>query len=267
MPDVDGYVGGLYLPLKSEGYPSPVLDPTVVGLAKFLGFWVRYGLRTKLQEPNERIPDPLPVENVFPYDPKDNWVRKMNGSGDSAAPGIPALYLWWNGDSQRVRLTICREVRRRTLRLFYVATEVATPAGARVYSGLAGAVDAILHKASAAGYHPDYAPDGFARGTPIAEPLRLLGWEYTGGKADFAQAVPNVSSVPGGMGGGHVVRGYPVLFGNVVVHEEIGQAVPSDTDGPLDIPFDIRVNDPADPDGPLSILDRTLESPVGANGE
>lgn len=258
MPDVDGYVGGLYLPLKSEGYPSPVLDPAVTGLAAFLAFWIRYGLRAKLQDPNENIPDPLPAVNVFPYDPKDNWVRKPT----------PALYLWWNGESQRVKLTMVRELRRRTLRLFYVAGEqTVTPNGGRVYSGLPGAVDAILHKAAVAGFHPDYAPDGYQRGTQIAEALRLLSWDYDKGKADFAQAVPNVSPIPGGPGGGHTVRGFPVLFGNVVINEEIDQPTASDTEGPQDIPFDIRINDPADPDGPLSILDRTLESPVGANGE
>jgi hypothetical protein len=258
MTSVDGYVGGLYLPLLSEGYPSPVLDPTVVGLAKFLAFWIRYGLRTKLQDPNESIPDPLPVDNVFPYDPTDNWVRKST----------PALYLWWAGESQHIKLTMLRDIRRRTLRLFYVAgAQTVTPSGARVYSGLPAAADAILHKASAAGLHPDYAPDGFLRGTPVAEALRLLSWEYDKGKADFAQAVPNVSPVPGGPGGGHAVRGYPVLFGNVIVNEEIDQLTSDATDGPQDIPFDIRINDPANSDGPLSILDRTLESPVGANGE
>lgn len=258
MPDVDGYVGGLYLPLKNEGYPSPVLDPAAVGLAKFLAFWIRYGLRTKLQEPNENIPDPLPVENVFPFDPKDNWVRRPT----------PALYLWWTGESEGVELTLVREFRRRTLRLFYVAGEQAvTPNGGRVYSGLPAAVDAILHKASAIGYHPDYAPDGFRRGTTIAEALRLLSWKYSKGKPDFAQQVPNISAVPGGPGGGHAVRGYPVLFGNITVAEEIDLAVPGDAEGPRDIPLDIRINDPADPDGPLSLLDRTLESPVGANGE
>ncbi|MGK3981315.1 hypothetical protein WMF38_57490 [Sorangium sp. So ce118] len=258
MPDVDGHVGGLYIPLKNEGYPSPVLDPAAVGLGKFLAFWIRYGLKTKLQEPNENIPDPLPAENVFPFDPKDNWVRRAT----------PALYLWWNGESQHIKLTMIRELRRRTLRLFYVAGEQAvTPNGGRVYSGLPAAVDAILHKASAIGYHPDYAPDGFGRGTPIAEAMRLLSWEYDKGKADFAQEVPNVSPVPGGPGGGHVVRGYPVLFGNVVINEEIDLALPGADDGPRDIPLNVRINDPSVLDGAVSILDRTLESPVGANGE
>jgi hypothetical protein len=258
MTSVDGYVGGLYVPLKAEGYPSPVLDPTVVGLAKFLAFWIRYGLSTKLQEPNENIADPLPAENVFPYDPKDNWVRKST----------PALYLWWSGESEPVELTIVRTLRRRTLRLFYVAGEQSvTPNGGRVYSGLPAAVDAILLKASFSGYHPDYAPDGFPRGTAIHEALRLLSWKYGKGKADFAQAVPNVSPVPGGPGGGHGVRGFPVLFGNVVINEEIDGEVPEIAAGPQDIPLAVRINDPTDTEDPLSFLDRTLESPIGSNDE
>ena len=260
MPTVDGYVGSLYIPLNPEGKYSPVLDPTVVGLADYLAYWIRYGLSTKLEDPNNDVTDPLPEANVFPYDPRDNWVRNST----------PALYIWWFGESKLVKRTLVKDARQRTLRLFYVACEVATPKGARVYSGLPAAVDAIMFKACATGYHPHYGYNGDPIGTPIATSLRLLGWEYEKGKEDFAQAVPNISQVPGGPGGGHVIRGYPVLFGHVNVWEEVeGIGIDETTDQPQDIPFGANINDPADVNGPLRIVDRYLISPSEAddNGE
>lgn len=259
MPTNDGYVGPLEIPVPQNGQYTSFTDPTIQGLLEYFAHWIRYGLGGKYTDVNNNIADAMPEDNLFPFDPTENWVRKST----------PAVYLWWVGESQRIEYSIAKKVRKRRFRLFYVATEVVMPGGGKAYSGMPGAVDAILHKASAHGYHSTFGYNGDPVGTPISQSLDLVGWQYDGGKQDFSQRIPNVAANPGGAGGGHATRGYPVLFGNVTVWEEIEAPTLSDSDSALDISLSINVNDPSDDRGPLTILDRYLISPSEAddNGE
>jgi hypothetical protein len=255
MSDHDGLVGGLHIPVQAEGYPSNIGDPVVLGLAGYFAYWIRWGLTYGMSNPNTQVPDPLPATHVFPFNPGEMWTRNQNDDGVIA---IPALYLWWEGESTVVRRSSVNFARQRTLRLFYAAKEVTYPDGGSVYAGMPNAVDAILHKASVHGYHTDYAPSGFAPGTPIIVALDLLGWSYEGGKQDVAARTPDISPKAGGKGGGAVIRGWPVLFGNVLVLEAIQPPTAGASNGPQDIEFNANVNDPADVNGPLEIMTRYL---------
>lgn len=213
-------VGGWEIPLPTAGDPA-VVDPVVAGLLDYLAFWVVYGFAAKgvLQRPAE-ITDVLPAANRFPFDPRTTWVRDPK----------PALYLWWpdRQRSKRVKITSVRSARERELRLMYVLAEVTYPDGARVYSGMVSALDAIMYQASEEGRHPSYGYAGAPLGTPIATSLAsfgVIGWEYLGGLPDFAVPRPSSSPRPGGPAEGTIHRGFPVLFGVIKVQEEI---VPGD---------------------------------------
>lgn len=263
MSDDVSHIGPLRLPIRSEGYPSTISDPTITGFLDYFRFWIRHGLGQKIGDPNETQPDPLPAEHLFDFDPGDTWVRIED---DDEAQMLPALYIWQAAASKPEQHTIARYKRTRSLRIMYVAKPIFGPEGSPVFSGLGAAIDAILTKAYARGAHPHYGYNGSSRGTTIRESLNLLGWSYDGGQPGMTAPVPGTSPRIGGPSGGNVVQYYPAMLGAMTVVELVEDDEPNTTD-PQDIPFDIRINDPADPDGPLSFLDRTLESPVGANGE
>jgi hypothetical protein len=263
VTDDASYIGPLRIPLRSNGYPSPISDPTITGFLDYFRFWIRHGLGQKIGDPNDTQPDALPEEHLFDFDPGDNWTRLLNSDGD---PALPALFLWQAASSKPEQHTIVRHKRTRTFRIMYVAKPIDGPEGSPVFSGLGSAIDAILTKAYARGRHPHYGYNGSARGTSITESLNLLGWSYEGGQPGMMAPVPGTSPRIGGPSGGNQVQYFPAMLGAMTVVELVEDDEQT-TDGPQDIPFDIRINDPANPDGPLSILDRTLESPVGANGE
>lgn len=251
MPTNASSVGPLDIPIPQVGGYSAFTDPVTVGFADYFAFWIRYGLADKLRDPNDNIPDPLPAANVHTYDPQENWVRN----------DLPALYVWWAGESRRQDRTIVNATRIRTLRIFYAAAEVKRPKSGRIYSGLPSAIDAILFESCEQGFHYQYGYNNDPPGTPIHISLRLRGWTYDRGKEDFAQRVPNVSSAPGGQAGGTVVTGWPVLMGTMTVYEDIRLPAGGDGTGDtMDLLTHLNVNDPSDTRGPITIMDRYLIS-------
>lgn len=259
MPTNAAYVGPLDIPIQEAGGYSGFTDPVAVGFADYFAFWIRYGIADKFRDSTTTIDEVLPEANVFPYDPTENWVRN----------DIPALYVWWSGESRRAERSNLQAMRVRNFRIFYVAKEVKRPKGARVYSGMAAAVDAIMFQACEQGFHYNYGYNGDPRGTPIQTSLRLRGWVYERGKDDFVQKIPNVSSAPGGQAGGHVVSGFPVFMGVMTVQEDIGQQTLTSADQSTEIGFSARINDPAGTREPVTIMQRYLISPSehGDSGE
>lgn len=209
-------VGGLEIPLPTAG-DLAITDPVLVKLVDYLAYWITYGLGAKgvLQRPTE-ITNVLPAGNRFYYDPRGTWVRDPK----------PAFYLWWP-DGQKSKKTsrgIAQAFRERELRLLYILADVQWPDGARIYSGLADAVDAIMHQASEEGRHPLYGYGTDPTGTPIAHSIARPGafeWEYAGGQPRFLVPRPSPSERQSANGGGVIVRGYPVLEGTIMVRERI----------------------------------------------
>lgn len=213
-------VGAQVIPVPA-GAEVRVLDPLVEGLLDYLAWWIVWGFGAQgvRQRPTgaTAITNVLPTANRFPYDPRDTWLRDPR----------PALYLWWpNRQQSRVRrFSATQDVRERQLRLMYALAEVQHPDGARVYSGLVQAIEAIVIQAASDGYHPEYGYSGAPAGTPIADslaPLGMVGWEYVGGAPDFIAVKPvEAARAVGGPAGGHIHRGFPVYLGVLRVLERI----------------------------------------------
>jgi hypothetical protein len=210
-------VGGIEIPLPTTDADTAIVDPVVAGLLDYFSFWITYGLGGKgIQQRPAEITDVLPMTNRHPFDPRGTWVRDPK----------PALYLWWpdRSPSKRVKLSTVRVVRERKLQLMYVLAEVQYPDGARVYSGMTSAVDAILMQSSEEQRHPAYGYNGAPVNTPITQSLAphgMVEWEYLGGVSDFAAVRPATSPRPGGPAEGNIQRGFPVLFANFKVLEKI----------------------------------------------
>lgn len=246
-------VGGLELPLPTAG-DLAITDPVLVKLVDYLAFWVTYGIGAKgvLQRPAD-ITNVLPAANRFYYDPRGTWVR------DST----PAFYLWWpdRQRSKRVSRGLAQVFRERELRLLYVLAEVQWPDGARIYSGLPDAVDALMHQASEEGRHPLYGYNGAVLGTPIAHSIAPPGafeWEYLGGQPNFAVPRPTSSERQGANGGGVILRGYPVLEGTITVRERL-----DGDDDAIELMPDVPVTASTE-DGEM-IIERILPAPDGAD--
>jgi hypothetical protein len=246
-------VGGLDLPLPTAG-DLAITDPVLVRLVDYLAFWVTYGIGAKgvLQRPAE-ITNVLPAGNRFYYDPRGTWVRDPK----------PAFYLWWPDKqrSKKVSRGLAQAFRERELRLLYVLAEVQYPDGARVYSGLAGAIDALMHQASQEGRHPAYGYGGATPGTPIAHSIAEPGafeWEYLGGQPDFLVPRPSPSERQSANGGGVILRGYPVLMGTISVRERI-----DGDDDAIELMPDVPVT--ATTEDGLTIIERILPAPDGAD--
>lgn len=263
MAEDVSYVGPLRLPILSDGYTSPIYDPTISGFLDYFRFWIRESLMGKIADPNDTQPDPLPEANLFDYDPGDSWVRNVD---ESDQPALPALYIWQSGPSRIEDYSNLYEARRRPFRIMYVAKPIFGPAGSPMFSGLGAAIDAILVKAYARGRHPDYSYGGFPRGTKVTEMLRLLGWKYEGGQPGVIAPVPETSPRIGGPSGGHVSEYFPAMLGAMSVLERVEEEQITNPNL-RDLPAGINVNDPTDPSGPLRILDRYLISPSQADEE
>lgn len=239
-------IGAQTLPLPSGGAPNPVEDPLCVKLADYLAFWIRLNLDPGATEarPSE-ITDPLPVGNVFAFNPRKTWAR--------AEAARPALYVWWpdESDSKYEQYTMFEWVRIRTIHIQYVMAEVQYPSGARIYSGLTQAVDATIAQALRASYHPSYDS-----GTSIGESLSVEGGVelmYEGGQSIFSLVRQDPGSRP--QSETKVHRGFPVYIGKIRVKELLSdiEVAPPETLVAMDLDMYVEPSDP------LLVLQRTIE--------
>jgi hypothetical protein len=252
--------GAITVPLPSGGAEKAITDPALLGILDFLAFCIRdgIGVRGIEQRPTE-ITNVLPTNNVFPFDPAGNWVRQ----------GTPALYLWWPKEdtSKIVEYSTLYDARIRKLRLFYVCAEVVDKLGARIYAGLPAAIDAILLRASSLGRHPSYSYNDDPLGTPLSFSLnreRPVQWAYEGGHSDFYAAIPEIADRPGGPPQGQTKRGYPVLFGTVLVKEVVESEQFEETDRMPDITATINTNESGDFADTIEFMQGVLPAPDGS---
>ncbi len=245
--------GAQTLPLEAGGADPAIVDPLCVGLADYLAFWIRHDIgEAGVEQRPAEVADVLPIGNVFGYDPRQAWARKSSL--------LPSLYVWWPEKTQSriVRRTGAYAIRERTLHIQYVLAEIQIPTGSRVYSGLTQAVDAVMVRALADGYHPGYAYAGDAPGTPLAFSLAAPGYlkfEYVGGKAVFALDRPESNARPGGSKETLAHIAYPMFIGVVKVWERIDRHVP-ENETLTSLNVDISV----DPESSLPVLRRVVEN-------
>lgn len=240
-PAID--VGGLALPVPAGTGDAHIVDPSVSGLLDFGAYLIKWALDqrlTQLQGPTNGNPitDACPTANRYPFNPETTHVRLPK----------PALFAWWDGDSQVSQWTTIYGVRKRTIKLLYLFPEVVLPGGMTARAGLPAVVDACFAKLANERYHPDYGYDGAPDGTDIATSLNLIDLRYTGGQQGMMFEVPgNTTVADQGKTGGHVQRGYPSLLGSFQVWEKVGVTAGVDpTDVALDTLVDIRTNEQGD---------------------
>lgn len=207
-------IGPTTLPLPSGEADDAIVDLVCKGLADYLAFWIRTCIGAKAVEQRPTlITDALPVNNVFYVDPRGTWAR------DDAK--LPSLYVYWEdkGESKWQRYSTSKSMRERTLKFQYAMGEVVYPDGARVYSGLASAVDAAIAMGIRDGYHPSYGYGSDPDGTPIATSLGGIGIDYLGGGPFFAKTRPASDPRPGGQSENTIHRGIQLVIGKIRVQE------------------------------------------------
>lgn len=258
MPTSTSPVGGLTLPIPAGTANSALADPTVTGLLAYLSWSLRNDIDAKLAVMAGMSSSACPAANAFPWDPDTHFVRQS----------IPALYVWWPGQSRVFEQTLVYSVRERPIHAMFVFDEHVAPSGLLGRAGLLAAVDACFAKAAERGRHASYTPTGHPAGKDILTALTLHRWAYEGAQqGQMAAPIPATSASPGGPPEGNVKRGYPCLIGRFLVHERIAPDAFSDpTDAPRDIRFIIETNESGDMNDTLQVHDGYLPGDDGEGG-
>lgn len=257
MPSTTTNVGGTTLPVPAGALNSSLDDPAVKGLLDYLAFWIKNTLDTKLANMtgpvNKPVTDAAPAANRYPFNPESLHV-KMN---------VPALFVWWDGKSQAFDYTLVKARRVRELSVAYVFDEVRMPAGLSARAGLIAAVDACFAKAEERGDHPAYGYNGDPLGTPIAQSLQWIDWQYLGGQEGFYRETLSESLRTSRDEGG-VQRGYPALTARFRISELIA---PDTLEDPTDVLGDsvisIAIGD-GESTAVSGLFDRELPGPDGS---
>jgi hypothetical protein len=176
---------------------------------------------------------------------------------------VPALFVWWQGNSKVFEMTTIYSYRQRPVEMMYVFPELPQLSELKRRSGLLSSVDAAMHKMSKRQLHYSYSynnmPDGMGISQAIA-PLDVVSWEYKGG-------MPGRFGIGEGVGAERRVkkksgRDYPALRGQFDVYERVQQMTMED---PADVLHDsnFAINGAGEGSVATFIMDRTLTSPDG----
>jgi hypothetical protein len=230
MTTLSSRVGGMTIPVPAGTLNETFHDPTLEGLASFLGFMLRDGLNAKLANMQGTTADALPSGSTYHYDPATWFVRNA----------IPGLYLWWPGKEERRPWTLLYDVIVREVLALYVFQELPAPGGLEPRHGLIPAVNAVFTRAAEMGYHPSFALGSDPLGTPIYQSMGIKGWTYLGGEPGFLMGIAPESAVEGlGDYDGMIERGYPALRARFSVFEAVtapgGPVSPDDDNVTVDL--------------------------------
>jgi len=255
-----GLVGGNTLPVDAGVLNTDIGDIAVDGILDYLAFWIKNSLDSKIanMQASPTEADACPSANRFNYDPEDG------GGGIYARNPTPALYVWWDGNSQFLKKTTLWTHVQREIHAMYIYDEIVLPGDSGARHGLLPIVNATFAKAAERGYHPSYGYNGDPVGTPIYVSLSLanLGLIYMGGSPGVLWEVPGKGTNT--MGG--IQRGFPALKAKFLIEERIEQDIPSDSDALIDASLSINANDGFDSET-IPYVDRELEGPDGADEE
>jgi hypothetical protein len=243
VPSQTTTIGPLTLPIPAGDMGSRIADPAIDGLLDFLAFFIKNTLDAKLAVLQQTSSDACPTANRYPWDPTSPRAPRVKVR-------IPALFMWWDGNSTTIEYTRIYKLRRRELGLLYVFDELSTTTTLDQHDGLLSAVDGALVKASDRGYHPLYGYDAAPLGTPIRVSLGGLDsfmfdvTSRTVGRFGIDTSSGGGRSSKRDRGNSEAGRDYPALRATVVVHERVGQDVledPADVD--RDTVVTIRASD------------------------
>lgn len=220
-------VGGLSLPLSAGSANGGIADPAVVALLSFAGFLIKWALDDRLAQQQGPAVDGLPIVDAcpvaqrYPFNPETTHVRLPK----------PALFAWWDGASTVEQWTSIYGVRKRSIRVLYISSEVVVPGGAAARHGVPSVVDACFAKLANERSHPAWSYGSDPLGTAITTSVDMVRLTYDGGAAGMMFEVPgNTTVADQGKTGGHVQRGYPSLLGTFQVWERVGVSGWTDPD-------------------------------------
>ncbi len=259
MPSIVSAVGPLTLPLPAGVAQSPIVDPTVAGLAAYLAHWLNAELNAKLANLVGTSAEAVPAGNIFLWDPARYFVR---GRQDGDPSPLPALYVWRQGRSRAQDYSTCHKMREQTIGVSWIFEELVLPGSMEDRYGLTGAADAVFLKAADWRLHPTYSHGGGPVGQPIATSLSLSGWgaRYDGAESVMTSPIPAVSEARGAGSDGAVLRAFPTLSGTWTVWERSEGRLPLLTDAQDDVLVTSSVTD-GDPSDPLLFFEHYLQAP------
>lgn len=258
-------VGGLALPLSAGAANGGIADPAVDALLSFGGFLIKWALDARLAQQQgpgaDGAPytDACPVANRYPFNPETTHVRLPK----------PALFAWWDGASTTEQWTIIYGVRKRTIKMLYMAPAIVLPGGAAPRVGVPSVVDACFCKLANEASHPGYAYGTDPLGTAITTSVDMVRLDYSGGTQGLMFEVPgNTTVADQGKTGGHVQRGYPTLLGSFQVWERVGVSGWTDpTDVQGDSLVTLRTNEQGDLADVLDIKEGYLPAADGTEND
>ena len=248
-------VGALTLPVPAGTSQAQFTDPVVAALLDFLAWSLNNDLNSKLTNMTAleaaAISTATP-NNRYPFDP-------FHPRGHSIKRRVPALYVWWPGESTVWRPNMTQKARTRDIHALYVTEEHSAFDEMERRVGLMAAVDASWHKAALRGAHPSYSYNSKPTGTPLEDSTGEYAswdWEYVGGQAIRRVNVddPNTTHV-GGRAQGQSLPGFAAVFR---VRELVLAPILTDPDDVTTDSTFALTHDGADID-----FDRVLEAPDG----
>lgn len=262
MPLEASAVGAIDLPVAAGAVGDKISDPIVDAILDFASFYIKNSLDDKLKNilPAGLITDAVPVANRFDFSP-------LEPRGLQVTLPVPALFVWWEGDSRMVEMTVLHKYRVRVLELLYVFPELPKMAEMARRIGLISVVDAAMHKMSYRQLNDAYAyktnPTSMGISQALA-PIDVVDWSYNGGS-------PGRFGIDEGVGAERRAkknsgRDYPALRGSFTVHERIQPKTLQDPEDVLhDSPFGIY--GAGEGTETTFIMDRVLTAPDGTEEE
>lgn len=258
MPSETSAVGPLVVPVAATPVGTNFADPFVDTLLDFSAFYLKNALDTRLASirPPGTVSDAVPVTNRFTFDP-------LEPRGINKHMPLPALFVFWTGESRRVEFTQLYTYRVRDIDLLYVYEELPSLSSLEERRGWSNAVDAALHKMGERQRHDVYSPPDGSPGMTLYQALAPLGvvkWEYMGGKPgrfgiDEGPLAERRAARTSG-------RDWPAVKGRFEVWERVQQRT---LDDPLDVMTDMQltINGGSESDQTVLVMERIMPAPDG----
>lgn len=244
MPSATSLVGALTLPVAAGTAQQRIADPVLDALLDFLAWSLGTDLSARLAQLTGTGATAVPTANRYAHDPQHPRGRSIRFQ-------LPALFMWWGGQSTIAPYSTLRTRRERELSALYIFDELPGTDETVRREGLFAAADACFAKAAQGNGHPSYGYGSAAAGTPLTQSVGGIGswaWRYIGGATVQRIGIDDAST-------GNVRRGaasgrdFPAFAARFLVHELVAGPTLADPGDVLsDLQTELRANDDASDD-------------------
>jgi len=244
-------VGALELPVPAGTARDKLEDPIIEEMLSFGAFCLKDALDQKLHNLVGTPSDAVPVDNRFSFDP-------MHPRGHHVKLPLPALFMWWDGESTAEQWSSIYYMRIRMIHVLYAFSELPGLEEMIIRAGLLNAVDATFHRMSLWRSHPDYKNGQSIRS--LVAPTCQIEWFYLGGAPgrfgiDEGPLAHRRAAKTSG-------RDFNALKGRFRVHERVTPRDLTEDDYMQDMEFDIKAAD-GEHSETIDFMSRTLTAPDG----